>query len=117
MTLEQRILQLEQAFRSIFQQIKTLSDEIVALKACCCSNKMFFLEITNVYWYENPDPTVLNLGDRLPTDETVCNGAKAIATTEDATLYLIYIPEGDGWTVFSHAYGGFNICCGCGENG
>jgi hypothetical protein len=116
MALEQRVLQLEQGFRAMYQQIQTLSAEIATLKQCCCSNKLFFIRIENMYWFEDPSPERLNLGDRLPT-EGVCNGAKAIAICEDATLYLIYIPEGDGWTVYSHTYGGFNICCGCGENG
>ena len=117
MHLDQRVLRLEQHFSELNNKVRVLTDEIANLQKCCCSNKLFFLHIENIYWYENQDPSVLNLGDRLPTDETVCNGAKAIATTEDATLYLLYIPEGDGWVVFSHSYGGKNLCCGCGENG
>lgn len=102
------------------QQINMLRMDIINLKSkvdslhaisyqCCCSERLVFITIDNVYWYESLDPEILNLEDRLPT-EGYCNGSKAIAVTEDATIYCLYIPEGDGWIVHSHAKGGRSIC-------
>ncbi len=113
MTLEQRILQLEQAFRSISQQIKTLSDEIVALKACCCSNKLSFLTEDNIYYFPDRDNAALNLNDRFPMDDK-CNGAKGILVVADATIYCEYQDWNGGWIVITATYGGSQNC-GCTE--
>ena len=111
MTLEQRILQLEQAFRSIFQQIQTLSAEIVALKACCCKNQLFFLTAISIYYFPDQDNGALNLNDRFPLDN-MCNGAKGILVVADATIYCEWQDWNGGWTVITATYGG-NQTCGC----
>lgn len=104
--------------QSLQQQINILRQDIYRLKnkvdslqnlnyLCCCQNKLYLIEASGIFWWEDQTPERLYLDDRLPTDEP-CNGAKAILLTNDATLYLIYIPEGDGWVIYKAAYGGLN---------
>lgn len=113
MTLEQRVLQLEQSLRSIFQQIKTLSDEIVALKECCCRNQLFFLTAENIFYFPDRDNGALNLNDRFPLSN-MCNGAKGILVVADATIYCEWQDWNGGWTVITATYGGSQNC-GCAE--
>jgi len=115
MNLEERVRQLENAFRQIFNDIKSIFNRVEKLEECCCSSKMFYITIDGIFWYSTEGEIDLNLEDRLPTDG-VCNGAKAIALTEDATLYLLYMGDPDGWIVQMSSYGGKSICCGCGQN-
>lgn len=111
-TIPQQIQMLRYEISKLNQKVDSLQN---VNKICCCANKLFWITIENVYWYENQDPEVLNLGDRLPSDDTVCNGAKAVILTEDATIYALYIPEGDGWVVNSSTCVGRTICCICNE--
>lgn len=112
-TLQQQINYLRMEIYKLNQKVDSLQE---VNKLCCCQNKMFYDIADGIFWYatggefwyENQDPASLHLDDRFPT-EGVCNGAKAILVTQDATLFLIYIPEGDGWTIWMATKGGLNI--------
>lgn len=109
MSLELRVLQLENGIRKMTQQISTLSDEISKLKQCCCSNKFFILR-DSIMFYPSADVEALNLNDRF-TSEGVCNGAKGILLVEDATIFVEYQDWNAGWVFIEDIRVGSSLCC------
>lgn len=109
MSLELRVQQLEQGFRQMTHQIKILSDEIMLLKQCCCSNKFFILR-DSIMFYPSADVESLNLNDRF-TSEGVCNGAKGILLVEDATIFVEYQDWNGGWVFIEDIRVGVSLCC------
>jgi hypothetical protein len=80
-----------------------------------CQYTLHYRIATGLYYYPDRDNESLYLNDRFPLNDNqtpyaVCDGAKGILLTEDATVYVIFQWWDNKWVVYNVAYGGINTC-------